>query len=242
MNTTVVISRSFDCSGPETAKENALAKHCTALGADILIVPHIYHLPDSSEVWRLLSERAGLLVVVSWLHPRPAESLLRKRGIAPGLTVDLGVSDTAEACFAEIKAEIAASDAKTETLEVTEPVSSRWYPVIDLSRCNNCGHCLQFCIFDVFSGDDSGAVVAQSPDNCKPGCPACSRICPESAIMFPLYVKDDAIAGAPGKFVKPDPTSARRMRPNVQMNREAMDDIDLLINDLENLAARRSSS
>ena len=26
-----------------------------------------------------------------------------------------------------------------------------------------------------------------SPDNCKPGCPACARICPKSAIIFPKY-------------------------------------------------------
>src|SRR5207302_6046724 len=33
-------------------------------------------------------------------------------------------------------------------------------------------------------------------DNCKRGCPACSRVCPEHAIMFPDY-KTPAIAGAP---------------------------------------------
>jgi NAD-dependent dihydropyrimidine dehydrogenase PreA subunit len=242
MNTTVVISRSFDSSGPETAKENALMECCAVLGVDILIVPHIYHLPDNSEVWSLLSDRAGQMVVVSWLHPRPIEFLLRKHGTTPHLALNLGAFDTAEACFEAIKASISASDAKAETLELTEPLSARWYPVVDLARCNNCGHCLQFCIFDVFTSDDSGAVVVQNPDNCKPGCPACSRVCPESAIMFPLYVKDEAIAGAPGKSVTPDPSAAKRMRPRVEMNKEAMDDIDLLINDLENLATRRSSS
>src|SRR4029077_7187755 len=33
-------------------------------------------------------------------------------------------------------------------------------------------------------------------DQCKRGCPACSRVCPEHAIMFPDY-KTPAIAGAP---------------------------------------------
>src|SRR5262249_33966256 len=36
----------------------------------------------------------------------------------------------------------------------------------------------------------------ENQDNCKRGCPACSRVCPEHAIMFPEY-KTPAIAGAP---------------------------------------------
>ena len=38
--------------------------------------------------------------------------------------------------------------------------------------------------------------MVESQDNCKKGCPACSRVCPEQAIMFPEY-KTPAIAGAP---------------------------------------------
>jgi len=48
------------------------------------------------------------------------------------------------------------------------------------------------------------------PDNCKTGCPACSRICPAGAIMFPIYAKDAAIAGAPGLLMSPD-ADAKRM-------------------------------
>jgi len=52
--------------------------------------------------------------------------------------------------------------------------------------------------------------VVRNPDQCKPGCPACSRVCPQSAIMFPRYEKDAAIAGAPGHRVTLD-AAARRM-------------------------------
>jgi ferredoxin len=58
--------------------------------------------------------------------------------------------------------------------------------------------------------DEGGKVEVRNPDSCKTGCPACARICPQSAIMFPLYEKDEAIAGAPGRFVTID-AAARRM-------------------------------
>jgi Pyruvate/2-oxoacid:ferredoxin oxidoreductase delta subunit len=72
----------------------------------------------------------------------------------------------------------------------------RWYPVIDYSRCTNCMECLDFCLFGVYGVDKTERINVESQDNCKRGCPACSRVCPEHAIMFPDY-KSPAIAGAP---------------------------------------------
>jgi Pyruvate/2-oxoacid:ferredoxin oxidoreductase delta subunit len=72
----------------------------------------------------------------------------------------------------------------------------RWYPVIDYSRCTNCMECLDFCLFGVYGVDKVDRILVESQDNCKRGCPACSRVCPEQAIMFPDY-KTPAIAGAP---------------------------------------------
>jgi NAD-dependent dihydropyrimidine dehydrogenase PreA subunit len=72
----------------------------------------------------------------------------------------------------------------------------RWYPVIDYSRCTNCMECLDFCLFGVYGVDGQDRILVENQDNCKRGCPACSRVCPEHAIMFPDY-KTAAIAGAP---------------------------------------------
>jgi NAD-dependent dihydropyrimidine dehydrogenase PreA subunit len=72
----------------------------------------------------------------------------------------------------------------------------RWYPVIDYSRCTNCMECLDFCLFGVYGVDSLDRILVENQDNCKRGCPACSRVCPEQAIMFPDY-KTPAIAGAP---------------------------------------------
>jgi NAD-dependent dihydropyrimidine dehydrogenase PreA subunit len=71
----------------------------------------------------------------------------------------------------------------------------RWYPVIDYSRCTNCMECIDFCLFGVYGVDQVDRILVENQDNCKKGCPACSRVCPEHAIMFPDY-KTPAIAGA----------------------------------------------
>ncbi len=62
-----------------------------------------------------------------------------------------------------------------------------WFPVIDYDRCTNCMQCLSFCLFDVYGVDDDGKIEVRNNDNCKTNCPACSRVCPEVAIMFPKY-------------------------------------------------------
>ena len=62
-----------------------------------------------------------------------------------------------------------------------------WFPVIDYDRCTNCMQCLSFCLFDVYGVDDEQQIQVQNNDNCKTNCPACSRVCPEAAIMFPKY-------------------------------------------------------
>lgn len=74
------------------------------------------------------------------------------------------------------------------------PRHQRWYPVIDRQRCSGCLECLNFCLFGVYGVDAAGGLLIEQPDACRAGCPACSRICPEGAIMFPQHV-DPAIAG-----------------------------------------------
>ncbi len=62
-----------------------------------------------------------------------------------------------------------------------------WFPVIDYDRCTNCMQCLSFCLFGVYGVDTEKRIQVQNNDNCKTNCPACSRVCPEAAIMFPKY-------------------------------------------------------
>jgi NAD-dependent dihydropyrimidine dehydrogenase PreA subunit len=132
------------------------------------------------------------------LYPRP-ERLIH--------CLDLKVTDQADAYVAEIRRVIGqpASDQANEPVslpviggkivQVDETTSRRWYPVIDFSRCTNCMECVDFCLFGVYGVDGVENILVEQPDNCRKGCPACSRVCPENAIIFPQH-KAPAIAGA----------------------------------------------
>ena len=86
---------------------------------------------------------------------------------------------------------------QVELKRLNEPTPRRWYPVIDYSRCTNCMECIDFCLFGVYGVDTLDKIQVESQDSCKKGCPACSRVCPENAIVFPGH-KTPAIAGADG--------------------------------------------
>ena len=69
-----------------------------------------------------------------------------------------------------------------------------WYPVLDKERCIECGKCYDFCLFGVYAIENKKITVAQ-PQNCKNNCPACARMCPSRAIIFPKYEKSPINGG-----------------------------------------------
>ena len=94
-----------------------------------------------------------------------------------------------------------------------------WFPVIDYDRCVNCKQCMNFCLFGVYGLSDEGRVEVRNPAGCKTNCPACARMCPASAIIFPKYA-DSPINGddaAPPAEVreKPAPDLRRLLRGDV---------------------------
>jgi NAD-dependent dihydropyrimidine dehydrogenase PreA subunit len=87
-------------------------------------------------------------------------------------------------------------DAGEKTAASVERLSdwAPWFPVIDHDLCDDCSKCLDFCLFDVFVKRGE-KVIVENPENCKTNCPACARICPEVAIIFPKH-EDEPINGA----------------------------------------------
>lgn len=202
----LILSGSPRSAPAERQYEEAVASASRERGVHLLTVPHLYFLrPDGSHA-RRLQELRGRALVASWMDPRPAYWTLRSLGVPP--RTHLICRNLADFCCPEVAAEdlacLAARRCRTEANprhgrieDLSGPIDSRWYPVLDYSRCNHCGQCLEFCLFGVFSRAD-GRVVASHPGKCKPGCPACARVCPQGAIMFPHYETDPAIAGVPG--------------------------------------------
>ncbi|MAI69517.1 MAG: Fe-S oxidoreductase [Rhodopirellula sp.] len=132
---------------------------------------------------------------VTDLYPRPDRKIH---------CIDLKVENDPQAFILEIKRILGmdVSSANTslpivggQLVQVEEQTSRRWYPVIDFSRCTNCMECVDFCLFGVYGVDGSENILVEQPDNCRKGCPACSRVCPANAIIFPQH-KAPAIAGA----------------------------------------------
>ncbi len=248
---TVVISRGQSRNPQKRAIEQQIADAAKELaGVDVLLVPHLYDLPKTSESYQRLSEIEGDLIVFSWIYSRAAHWVLDRNGIGGQYgDVHLGLSEDDED---EVNAAQAESDNHADALdrmtsiyprpdrsiycvdlkvageaqpfiqelhriierdseslalskslpiiggklvEVDETTSRRWYPVIDFSRCTNCMECIDFCLFGVYGVDGAESILVEQPDNCRKGCPACSRVCPENAIIFPQH-KAPAIAGA----------------------------------------------
>lgn len=86
-----------------------------------------------------------------------------------------------------------------------------WFPVIDYDRCTNCMQCLTFCLFDVYGVDEAQQITVRNETNCKTDCPACSRVCPEVAILFPKY------RGGPinGDVVKEEEFKREKMKVDI---------------------------
>lgn len=94
-----------------------------------------------------------------------------------------------------------------------------WYPLIDPERCRQCKQCLNFCLFGVYALDGEQTVRVVQPTHCKTGCPACARVCPYAAIIFPKYntapINGDRVDEEAWKKTPPPADLQQRLRGNV---------------------------
>lgn len=153
------------------------------------------HIAYINEIQRILSKYLEQFQSETHTQNRSAETLSLERFLAPtnstALAIDgSGILDNASTPAAHHE------PLGIVPLRIDEHPTRRWYPVIDYSRCTNCMECIDFCLFGVYGVDRGETISVDQPDNCRKGCPACSRVCPENAIMFPQH-KTPAIAGAP---------------------------------------------
>ena len=67
-------------------------------------------------------------------------------------------------------------------------MAKKWYPVIDILSCLECGTCVGKCTHGVYDKNKAPVPVVINPDNCIDHCHGCGNLCPVGAIS---YVGDD---------------------------------------------------
>lgn len=67
-------------------------------------------------------------------------------------------------------------------------MAKKWYPVVDILSCVECGTCVNFCPHGVYNKQKAPSPIVVNPDACIDHCHGCGNKCPEGAIT---YVGDD---------------------------------------------------
>ena len=160
-------------------------------GYEVTIVPDLCKIAISNE--EQMTSIANTAIVAC--YPRAIKSIFDSRELNPKRIFDIRNQS---------------SEQVLNEMGITQPVVSSelpfpefppdneaeaWYPSIDKERCTDCGKCHDFCLFGVYSLDSSGTVKVVQPQNCKNNCPACARVCPSKAIIFPKYEKSPVNGG-----------------------------------------------
>lgn len=129
--------------------------------------------------------RDQLTVLGRFLEDVPPLNVASDQGHVAMIQVEgLSQEEILDRCrHASESTEAAESGAPSAPTKTWKP----WFPVIDYDRCTNCMQCLSFCLFDVYGVSGQGKIQVQNESHCKTDCPACSRVCPEVAILFPKY-------------------------------------------------------
>ncbi len=175
----------------DPAAADAVAAAARAAGWTVRVINDLCEAAARRAEWWVewLREGGGLIVAC---RPRAVRALAAHTLDGAPVAVrcvDLVGADPQEA------AQRAGVDAVPTTSTEELPASDAppdgwlpWFPVIDSARCTACGQCVEFCLFGVYERRD-GRVHVVRPANCKPHCPACARICPQVAIIFPKHTE-----------------------------------------------------
>lgn len=179
------------CSNAGLISKSALSALCSNLKSrneDVLICPDLCFMAVNSPE-KLRNFCKGNVQVFA-CHKRAARSILDYAGAS----ANFEFFDLKSDCNSVLKKfEIKEGD-DFLLPECTDKSWAPWYPTIDYSRCVACGKCVDFCVFKVYEKSEK-KVSVKNPKSCKDGCPACARICPKQAIIFPKC-NDEAISGA----------------------------------------------
>ena len=150
---------------------------------------------DKQQVKEIFSFEEHVLVIAC--HPRAVKRLLGFAGVEGNFDryTFLNLREASESEIESILKSFNSENSSRKEEYLSERDWPSWYPVVDYSRCSACGQCADFCLFGVYEKNEAGVKVV-NPKGCKNNCPACARICPQTAIIFPKYKLGGAISGS----------------------------------------------
>lgn len=188
-------------------------------GYEVTVVPDLCKAAmRKSEEMREMAD--GVIIAC---YPRAIHSHLHRLGLTANTLIDVRNSSVDEvlAQFRIIakRTEIAQTTAFFREIIQTFPVeegTDAWYPTLDKERCTECGKCHDFCLFGVYAIENKQVKVTQ-PQNCKNNCPACARMCPSKAIIFPKYEKSPINGGTEDEEVFNPEEMNKMYRERLQM-------------------------
>ena len=151
---------------------------------------------QKDEVKSLFTNDDEILVIAC--YPRAVKLLLNSAGIEtderPIHFINFRETNN-EAIFNEVQDFVINTGQSSSYTEIeSDGEWPSWFPAIDYERCTTCGQCADLCLFGVYE-KTAEKVTVVNPEGCKNNCPACARICPHTAIVFPKYKQGGAIAG-----------------------------------------------
>jgi len=164
---------------------SAVDRTIRSLGAAAVTVTDLCGLAGRRDERLTRICRNGRLLLVA-CHARAATWLLQSAGIDASAFEFVDQRDVSVAAvIAALEERIPASHAGSVAVLAGDDDWMPWFPVIDRDRCTDCGQCASFCLFGVYKTAANGRVEVTNPQACKVNCPACARVCPEAAVIFP---------------------------------------------------------
>ncbi|MDR2441292.1 MAG: ferredoxin family protein [Planctomycetaceae bacterium] len=186
----------FSRNRTETTLDTELAETiATHFHVHVLSIPFFYDLRSFGATIQRLRTLNEPCLFLAPFPERATKSLLVHLEIKK-ITVALDISNTNSDQILKFIEEADDLFLISETSggyveRLDELTVKRWYPVIDQSECIGCLECINFCLFGVYVIGGDGKPVTDQPDACRDGCPACARVCPGAAVMFPMHDDPD---------------------------------------------------
>lgn len=139
---------------------------------------------------------------VAACHPRAVKALLTQAGVEVGSIIDLR------------------GEKQEQTVLTPSEGWVPWFPVIDRDRCIRCGKCADFCLFGVYAVNPDRTVQVIHPESCKTNCPACARVCPVQAVIFPKHPDAPVNGGEAVPEAPPESLPAHDLMSQLQNRRK----------------------